>query len=139
MFQHQSWAWITMVVAVTSLPALGQDRFDAGSDGSYGAINVTEGEVALDIPVDGVFHCTTINVATDATLRFNRNANNTPVYLLANGDITIDGTLDISGGRGDTTRGGQSGPGGFDGGTPGFNTFTPRRGPRTWRGAGRAD
>ena len=35
---------------------------------------------------------------TNGTLRFNRNPNNAPVYRLATGDVTISGTIDVSGG-----------------------------------------
>lgn len=70
--------------------------FDFGSDGTFGAIDITV-DTTLDMPPDGIFNATTINVASGATLKFNRNALNTPVYLLATGDITIDGTIDVSG------------------------------------------
>lgn len=100
---------------------------DVGSDGSFGAIDVQTGTVTLDMPPDGIFNATTINVAAGATLKFNRNALNTPVYLLATGDITIDGIIDVSGlppVQG-ILLGGAGGPGGFDGGTPGFGVDVP--------------
>ena len=95
-------------------------EFDSGSDESSGEINITE-DMTLDLPADGIFHATTITVAEGATLTFNRNALNTPVYLLATGDILINGTVDVSGTSGVATRGGFGGPGGFNGGMPGFN------------------
>lgn len=58
------------------------DPFTSGSTGAYGEMNITA-NTTLALPPDGIFHCTTINVASGATLRFNRNALNTPVYLLA--------------------------------------------------------
>lgn len=95
--------------------------FDSGSDGSYGAMNIT-GNTTLDLPPDGIFHCTTITVAFGATLRFNRNALNTPVWLLATGDVTISvaGTIDVSGGGASGRLPGVGGPGGFDGGEGGY-------------------
>jgi hypothetical protein len=51
-------------------------------------------------------------------LRFTTNALNTPVYLLATGDVTIDGTIDVSGSLGTNSLGGAGGPGGFAGGNP---------------------
>ncbi len=120
-------ATVTIVTLLFTLQATAQS-FDAGSDGSFGAINVTDGVVALDVPADGIFNCTTINVAQGATLTFNRNANNTSVHLLATGNIDIDGNVDVSGGQGNSTSGGRGGPGGFDGGVPGFNTFAPGAG-----------
>lgn len=107
------------------LTAQGQ-IIDVGSDGSFGAIDVQTGTVTLDMPPNGIFNATTINVAAGATLKFNRNALNTPVYLLATGDITIDGIVDVSGFPGGLGgAGGAGGPGGFDGGTPGFGVELP--------------
>jgi hypothetical protein len=57
-------------------------------------------------------------VAGGATLRFNRNALNTPVYLLATSNVTIAGTIDVSGTAGTAAARGLGGPGGFDGGNP---------------------
>src|SRR5258706_7032184 len=79
--------------------------FDSGSTGEYGPMNITS-NTTLDLPVDGKFHCTTINVATNATLRFNRNPLNTPVYLLATSNVTINGTIDVSGSAGTSISGG---------------------------------
>ena len=102
--------------------------FDSGSDGSFGTISVTSDNLAIDLPPDGVLHCTTVQVASGRTLTFNGNASNTPVYLLATGDVTIDGTIDVSGqggaagGTSAFPSGGAGGPGGFAGGhgeTPG--------------------
>lgn len=101
--------------------------FDSGSDGSYGAMNITA-NTTLDLPTNGIFHCTTINIASGATLRFNRNALNTPVYLLATGDVTINGTIDVSGSHGGLTYPGAGGPGGFDGGNPGSALNAPSAG-----------
>lgn len=100
--------------------------FDSGSSGAYGPMNITTNTI-LNLPADGIFHCTTITVASGATLRFNRNSNNTPVYLLATGDVSIAGTIDVSGGNAPTNThiGGIGGPGGFDGGWPGDNLVFP--------------
>lgn len=94
--------------------------FSSGSTGAYGPMNITALTI-LNVPPDGVFHCTTINVSGGGFLLFNRNALNTPVYLLATGDVTINGTISLTsldGGGGTTTSGGRAGPGGFDGGPP---------------------
>ncbi len=92
--------------------------FNSGSTGAYGAMNINA-NTTLDLPADGVFHCTTINVAQGATLRFNRNPLNTPVYLLATGDVVIAGTVDVSGADSTSLLPGKGGPGGFDGGGAG--------------------
>jgi hypothetical protein len=101
-----------------SVPVSAQ-TFSSGSNGSYGAMNITK-DTVLQMPPDGVFHCTTITVAPGARLYFVPNALNTPVYLLAKGEITISGGIDVSGestipGMG---SGGRGGPGGFPGGSP---------------------
>lgn len=98
--------------------------FDAGSTGADGPLNVTA-NTTLTLPPSGIFNFTTINIASGATLTFNRNALNTPVYLLATSNVTISGTIDVSGGSGNGTAPGRGGPGGFDGGYPGLDANTP--------------
>jgi hypothetical protein len=109
------YAWTVGLLAAIG-PVLAQG-FVSGSNGSYGPLNVTA-DVTLDPPADGIFHCTTINLAQGATLRFNRNPLNTPIYLLATGDVAINGNIDVSGQRGSDSSPapGRGGPGGFDGG-----------------------
>jgi len=69
---------------------------------------------------DGIWNFTTIDVPTDVTVRFKKNAGNTPVRWLATEEVIIHGVLDLNGDRGvhnlpvgTVARGG---PGGFDGG-----------------------
>ncbi len=107
-------------LAPTLLPAA---DFVSGSDGSNGALNVTTNTV-LPLPADGILKYTTITVATGATLTFAKNALNTPVHLLATGDVQISGTIDVSAtapadGNGRLV-GGTGGPGGYDGGASGY-------------------
>lgn len=109
--------FLLAVSAMGWLPVHAQ--FQSGSNGSYGPIAVTAADATLDLPPDGVLHCTTIEVAAGRRLRFNRNALNTPVVLLATGDVTIAGEIIVSGARGTSLAGGPGGPGGFDGGAPG--------------------
>lgn len=92
--------------------------FNCGSNGSYGAINVNNSFVKLTIPPDGIFHCTTITIGAGCTLAFSPNEINTPVYLLATGDVIINGTIDVSAEQQQQlgTIGSQGGPGGFQGG-----------------------
>lgn len=100
--------------------------FDAGSTGALGPLNVTE-NTTVELPANGQLHYTTITVASGRILSFRRNALNTPVYLLAQGDITVDGGIDVSGSQapGNPPIGGAGGPGGFDGGKPGFGGEIP--------------
>ena len=101
--------------------------FDAGSTGADGPLNVTA-NTTLNMPANGVFNFTTINVNAGVTLTFNRNALNTPVYLLATSNVTINGTIDLSGTSGGGLAPGRGGPGGFDGGYPGLDANTPSGG-----------
>lgn len=96
--------------------------FDSGSDGSRGPLNVTT-NTTLTLPADGIFKYTTITIGAGATLTFSRNPLNTPVYLLATGDVNINGAIDLGGSSAVIPFvGGLGGPGGFDGG-PGGTTF----------------
>lgn len=99
-------------------------QFDSGSDGSFGAIDILT-DTTLQLPADGVFHATTVNIASGATLTFSRNAFNTPVYILATGDVSISGRINVSGKNGNNIVGGEGGPGGFDGGNPGSSGVEP--------------
>lgn len=107
-----------------ALAAAGQS-FTSGSDGSLGALNVTTENLTVDLPPDGILHYTTVNIGANRTLTFRGNPNNTPVYLLAQGDVVISGTIDVSGGQGNSVQGGQPGPGGFGGGSPGSVGVAP--------------
>jgi hypothetical protein len=116
-----------ILLAVSSLAPAWAQNFNAGSNGSLGALNVADADVTVDLPADGRLHYTTVTVAASRTLRFNRNALNTPVQLLAQGDVVINGAIDVSGrsGPGSPPIGGAGGPGGFDGGKPGFGASFP--------------
>ena len=114
-------ATITIGLCLIASPtALAQ--FNSGSTGADGALNVTT-NTTLDLPPNGIFNFTTIDVAGGVTLRFNRNALNTPVYLLATGDVIIRGNIDVSGGNRNGADPGKGGPGGFDGGFGAFQGF----------------
>ncbi|MCZ7639348.1 MAG: hypothetical protein M5U12_26900 [Verrucomicrobia bacterium] len=107
---------------MSALPVSAAD-FDAGSNGSHGPLTITA-NTTLDLPPDGIFHCTTLTVNQGVTLRFNKNPLNTPVVLLAQGDVTINGTIDVAGANGSgrhRRRGGR----GFDGGHGGFGPSAP--------------
>ena len=101
--------------------------FNAGSNGSLGALNVTDTDLTVTLPPDGRLQYTTVTVAAGRTLSFTRNALNTPVHLLAQGDVVVEGRIDVSGqvAPGSPPIGGFGGPGGFDGGKPGFGADFP--------------
>ncbi len=102
-----------------------RSQFDSGSDGTFGAIDFQLGDPAIVLPPDGIVNATTINVAEGASMGFVKNEFNTPVFLLATGDVTIAGTINVNGGGGNASVGGSGGPGGFDGGTPGSAGVSP--------------
>jgi len=90
----------------------------SGSTGADGAFNPTANTLR-QLPADGVFNFTTVNIPTGVTVTFTKNAANTPVYILATGDVVIAGTIKVDGGSTSSTTGtapGIGGPGGYDGG-----------------------
>src|SRR3989454_6735914 len=118
-----STALVVASVVLASHPAHAQ--FNSGSTGAHGALNPSA-NLTRTLPATGVFNFTTVNIPGGVILRFTRNAANTPVTILAQGDVIIAGTMDVSGsagGAGSLTgtllgpNGGAGGPGGFDGGT----------------------
>lgn len=114
--------------------ASAQTPFNSGSNGSYGPLNVTT-NTTIPLPADGILHCTTVNVAAGATLKFTPNATNTPAYILATGDVTLNGAISLLGGEPVGRRGGAGGPGGFaggQGGTPPSNGVGPGGGGGGW-------
>lgn len=110
--------------------------FSSGSTGADGAFSPTA-NTTLTLPPNGVFNFTTVDIPAGVTVKFVKNAANTPVHILTIGNVTIAGTIDISGGNsvsggpgtsGDRSLPGIGGPGGYDGGRGGI--------PETLRRAG---
>jgi hypothetical protein len=100
-----------------------QAGFVSGSSGADGAFNPTT-NVTVQLPESGVLNYTTVNIPSGVTVRFGKNSRNTPVTLLATGDVIIGGTINIAGGNGIQALGGTGGPGGFNGGNGGpFGTL----------------
>lgn len=119
-------AFLLSVLAVASAQA----AVNSGSTGADGAFNPTVNtEVVL--PESGILNYTTVNIPAGVTVKFKRNSANTPVFLLATGNVTIAGVIDIAGGTaahsgtygngvlGDDGQPGLGGPGGYDGGRGG--------------------
>lgn len=108
-------------------PSATAQTFNSGSNGSLGDINVTVSPTTTFLTADGRLHYDTVTVAAGGTWGFRANALNTPVYILAQGDVVIEGTIDVAGApapnpaAGGAPTGGVGGPGGFDGGKPGFS------------------
>jgi hypothetical protein len=104
--------------------------FESGSTGADGEFKPTVNTV-LEVPPSGVFNFTTVDIPAGVTVTFKKNATNTPVVVLASGNVTVAGALNLSGGSstpvgaagngnlGDDGIPGAGGPGGYDGGRGG--------------------
>jgi hypothetical protein len=108
-------------------PPFAAASFHSGSTGADGALDVTQ-NTELQLPPDGVFNFTTVTVASGATLTFKKNEQNTPVTILATGDVVIQGTVDIRGKNGNYLIPGAGGPTAFEGGVGGSMLQIGRRG-----------
>lgn len=105
-------------------------NFSSGSTGADGALDCSNASAnnncEVQIPESGILNYTTINIPLGKGLIFKSNSRNTPVILLAQGDVNISGVVNV-GGR----IYGVPGPGGFhggrlrDGGQVGSNGFGP--------------
>ncbi len=102
-----------LLLNAATAPTAQAAAFSAGSNGSYGPLVVTNHTV-LPVPSNGVFHCTTIWIAPSVSLSFTPNALNTPVYLLAQSNVLVEGTIAVNGSGAAVS--GRGGPGGFSGG-----------------------
>lgn len=98
----------------------GQNNFNSGSTGADGAFSPTANQT-IQLPETGIFNFTTVNIPSGVTIKFLPNSQNTPVTLLASGNVTIAGLLVVDGENGFTNgMGGGGGPGGFRGGESGL-------------------
>jgi hypothetical protein len=126
MLKHAVWM-ATIVGAFSSPSAL---AFNSGSTGADGALAPTV-STTIQLPESGILNYTSINIPAGVTVRFKKNALNTPVHLLVSGDATIAGQLRVDGthsafagtavdgNQADDGNPGLGGPGGFDGGRGG--------------------
>lgn len=96
-------------------------QFSSGSTGALGAFNPAA-DTELQLPADGVFNFTTVTIPSGVKVTFKKNAANTPVYMLATGDVIVAGTISVNGADGASSTAGKGGPGGYDGGYGGGPT-----------------
>jgi len=113
-----------------SLAPFGARAFESGSTGADGPFNPTVNTV-VPLPPSGIFNFTSVSIPSGVTVTFQRNTTNTPVVILATGNVTIAGSINVSGSaapaagtagdgvQGDDATPGLGGPGGFDGGRGG--------------------
>lgn len=114
---------ISFPVGVSAAP------FDSGSTGADGPLSPIA-DTVLPLPPNGVFNFTTITIPAGVTVTFARNPANTPVTLLASGDVDISGSILLDGKDGASVNtpnlpipigsGGAGGPGGYAGGAGGL-------------------
>src|SRR5947208_15457886 len=110
--------------------------FDSHSDGSDRALNITAPGItyldpkAMNINAkgDNIFNFTTINIASGSVLKLSEAKLHGPVYFLVQGDVVINGSIDLTVGdsSGPTpTAADQSlsfaGSGGYSGGLGGIH------------------
>jgi hypothetical protein len=105
--------------------------FSSGSTGADGALDLAAmscTECWVQLPPSGVLNYTTVNIPAGKTLKFRKNALNTPVFMLAQGDVAIAGAVHVGSG-GTNSHGDQDpslpGPGGFPGGGAGLPGLGP--------------
>ena len=129
-------ACLMLLLLCAAAPANAQ--FSSGSNGADGAFNPTA-NVTLQVPESGVFNFTTVNIPQNVEVTFNKNSRNTPVTILASGNVVIAGRILLDGAHWNARFGGAGGPGGFrggNGGTPIDNiNGTPGDGPGGGGGA----
>lgn len=93
-----------------------------GADGAFNPVSSTQ----LTLPPSGIFNFTDVNIPAGIAITFTRNEDNTPVRILATGNVTINGEINVNGGNGGpgnnnpNTNPGIGGPGGFNGGRGGL-------------------
>jgi hypothetical protein len=131
-----------LALMVTWVGSVGEARaqtFSSGSTGADGALNINSVGVTnfTQTPQGGgtIFNFTTINIGLGATLKISGENYSGPMYFLAQGPVTISGTLDISGANGDPfPAAGQGptppipGPGGYFGGVGAFGSSAAQPG-----------
>lgn len=114
---------LTMGLWVSDMGVGLAQTFSSGSTGVLGALAPTA-NLAITLPSDGVLNYTTVSIPSGVTVTFVKNAANTPVTMLATGDMTIAGTISLKGADGQPGQasataisvGGVGGPGAFRGG-----------------------
>ncbi len=117
--------WNTLFVLI--LPAAAFAAFTSGSTGVDGAFAPAT-DTVLQLPDSGVFNYTTVTIPAGVTVTFTKNSQNTPVTILATGDVTVNGTISINGSDANYIIPGTGGPGGFSGGVAGVVYQVGKRG-----------
>ncbi|MDQ3130911.1 MAG: hypothetical protein M3Q99_09135 [Acidobacteriota bacterium] len=130
------------------LPFVANAQFNSGSTGVDGALDLStasfcqpNGICEVQLPESGILNYTTINVPPGRVLIFKRNSRNSPAILLAQGNVTVGGEINVSTpcamnfssvlctGHYESNSNVQTpGVGGFSGGAPGKDGFGSGKG-----------
>lgn len=116
------------LLAMSGASPVWAQTFSSGSTGADGAFNPTCAPtpctVPAALPASGIFNYTTVTIPSGVTVAYTLNAANTPVTILATGNVTVSGTISVNGSNGANgvnagplfSPGGAGGPGAFPGG-----------------------
>src|SRR5205823_1874650 len=97
-----------------------QNSLNSGSTGADGAFAPTTSH-SIAVPANGTFNFTTVNIPGGVTITFTRNSTNSPLTILASGDVVIAGNINVDGQSiTNSAAGGLGGPGGSNGGAGGY-------------------
>ena len=116
-----------------ALPFVALAQFNSGSTGADGPLDLSTCPTAIcevQLPESGKLHYTTVSIPQGKTLKFKRNSRNTPVIILAEGNVIVSGAISLS------ALGQIPGRGGFYGGNPNLNGGTGPNLPGFGPGAG---
>ncbi len=134
------WTGAVVVLALVGVSPGAAHAFSSGSTGADGpfapSCSPTPCTVTVPVPASGIFNSTTVTIPADVTVTLTPNATNTPVSILATGEVTIasNGVLSLDGQPGSLgssagpiiRAGGAGGPGGFPGGQGGAKGTTDK-------------
>jgi len=104
------WSVCVAVLLLSNWTTVGwAQTFLSGSTGADGPFQPTA-NTTLPVPTSGIFHFTTVTIPTGVTVTFTPNATNTPVAILATGDVSLaaGSIVNVSGQPG--TPGSSTGP-----------------------------
>src|SRR5437868_6760935 len=91
---------ITFALILPCLDLTAQAQtFNSGSTGVDGPFAPTT-NTQVQIPESGVFNFKTVNIHSNNHVTFKRNSKNTPVIILASGNVTIFGGIRVDGTNG---------------------------------------
>jgi hypothetical protein len=118
---------VLFVLCLTGLlPILANAQFNSGSTGADGALDLSNCPTSfceVQLPESGVLNYTTVLVPANKGLTFKMNSRNTPVLMLAQGNVVILGQISVAAPYQNPSN--IPGNGGFYGGNPLQNGFGP--------------